>query len=230
MGQHIGIVGCSAPGAALCYESICTEAAKLTTENPKPPEVSLHTHPFSEYMRHIDADNWNAVAELMLSSAQKLALIGADFLIAPCNTIHNAFEMVELNSPLPWLHIAEEVALEAKRLGLRQVALIGTTLMMEGSVYPGKFAQVGVECMTPREDERKLINRIIFEQLVYGKFTVEARSYVLSVVERLRGEGCDAVGMCCTELPLLLGAEDVAIPLLDSTRVLASAALCRAIS
>lgn len=165
-----------------------------------------------------------------MSSAHKLALIGADFLIAPCNTIHYAFEIVESRSPLPWLHIAEEVALEAKRLGLGRVALIGTKLMMEGPVYPNKFAQVGVEYLTPQEHERELINKIIFEELVYGKFTAEARSYVLSVVERLRSEGCDAVGMCCTELPLLLRAEDVTIPLLDSTRVLASAALCRAIA
>src|SRR5215510_858190 len=235
MAQHIGIVGCSAPGAALCYETICMEGAALAGENQARPEVSMHTHPFSEYMRRIKAGDWQAVAELMLSSAEKLASIGAEFIVAPCNTIHYAFESVAARSPLPWLHIAEEVAVEANRLGYRRVALLGTKLIMEAPIYPSKLAQAGIERLIPEAPERERINHLIFEEMVFGNFTPEARRYCLGLVERLRNRGCDAVGLCCTELPLLLRGplllrvEDVSLPLLDSTRILARAALRRAV-
>jgi len=228
MTQHIGIVGCSAPGAALCYQTICTEAAALIGENGRRPEVSLHTHPFSDYMRFIEAGDWDSVAELMLSSAEKLASADAQFLIAPCNTLHHAFEMVEPRSPLPWLHIAEEVALEAKRRGRRRVALLGTKFLMEGPVYSTKFAQAGIEYCLPTERERARADRFIFEEMVHSKFTPEARSFFLNIVARLAMEGCDAVGMCCTELPILISVEEAPLPLLNSTIILARAALRRA--
>jgi aspartate racemase len=229
MARHIGIVGCSAPGAALCYETICTEGASLLGKYQPPFEISMHTHPFSEYMRRIEDDNWEAVAELMLSSAEKLASIGAEFLVAPCNTIHLAIELATPRSPLPWLHIAEEVAREAKQSGYQRVALLGTRLLMESPLYPAKFGRASVEYRLPAKRERERIDRFIFDELVYNRITPEARSYILKVVERLREEGCDAVGMCCTELPLLLRATDTSLPLLDSTKILARAALKRAI-
>lgn len=228
MAQHIGIVGCSAPGAALCYEIICTESAAWAQGQPH-PEVSLHTHPFAEYMRRINADDWQGVAELMLSSAEKLARLGATFAIAPCNTIHCAFDAVAAHSPLPWLHIAEEVALEAQRSSYRQVALLGTKLMMESPIYPEKFAQHGVACRLPQPHERERLNQFIFAEMVSGSFTDEARRYCLDVMERLRQQGCDAIGLCCTELPLLLNqVASPPLPCLDSTRILARAALRRA--
>jgi len=228
MTQHIGIVGCSPPGAALCYQIICTQGAAWAGRDRVSPEVSLHTHSFNEYMRHINAGDWQGVAEFMLSSAEKLALAGADFCVAPCNTVHLAFEFVRPCSPLPWLHIAEEVAREALRLGLRRVALLGTKLLTESSVYTDEFARIGVECCMPNEGERERIDRFIFGEMVRGIFTPGARSYLVRVMERLHADGCDAVGMCCTELPILIGPEDGPLPLLDSTRILALAALNRA--
>lgn len=229
MARHIGIVGCSAPGAALCYETICIEGASLLGKHQPHLEVSMHTQPFSEYMRHIENDDWKAVAELMLLSSEKLASIGAEFLVAPCNTIHLAFELATPRSPLPWLHIAEELAREAKQSGYQRVVLLGTRLLIESSVYPAKFGRAGVEYCLPTKLEQERIDRFIFGELVYNRITPEARSYILEVVERLRKEGCDAVGMCCTELPLLLRATDTSLPLLDSTKILARAALKMAI-
>ena len=223
---HIGIVGCSPPGAALCYQTICTQGS--TSDAALSPEVSLHSHPFSEYMRRIDSGNWEGVAQLMLSSAQNLAQLGADFCVAPCNTIHLGFEYVRSHSPLPWLHIAEEVASEAQRLGCRRVALLGTKLLMESPVYANEFARIGIESQIPHEDEREDINRFIFAEMVRGEYTPQARTYVMQVIERLRVEGCDAVGLCCTELPILIGRTDTPILLLDSTRILALAALKKA--
>jgi aspartate racemase len=224
MPQHIGIVGCSAPGAALCYETICTEA-------PEPrPEVSMHTHPFDQYNRHIDAGNWDGVAELMLSSAEKLAAIGAEFLIAPCNIIHCAFDKVTPRSALPWLHIADELALEARRLECTRVALLRTRVMMESEIYPESLARNGIEVRAPAREEHERLDRFITEEMVYSRFTAEARRYVLDIVERLRGEGCDSVGLCCTELPLLIQQSDTPLRLLDSTRILSRAAIKRALA
>jgi aspartate racemase len=228
--KHIGIVGCSAPGAALCYQTICTEAAALLKEKYAHPEVSMHTHPLSGYMRFIESGNWNGVSDLMLSSAKKLAKIGADLLITPDNTIHQAFDLFGGRSPLPWLHIADEVAAEAKRLGCRRVAILGTKFLMEGPVYPSRLAAAGIGHRIPEPRERERINKFIFNELVEGRFTPAARKYFVKVIERLRKEGCDAVGMCCTEIPLLLRPQDTSLPLLDSTRILARAALKRAVS
>ena len=112
MPLHIGIVACSAEGAALCYRTICVEGARLLGPHAH-PEVSMHTPSLAEYVRHLDRDDWRGVGELMLGSAEKLARVGADFLICPDNTIHQALPYVEPRSPLPWLHIAGGVAEEA---------------------------------------------------------------------------------------------------------------------
>ena len=138
MPKHIGIVACSAEGAALCYRTICDEAPALMGRHMH-PEISMHTHCLGEYMEHIYRDDWQGVADLMLSSANKLAKAGADFLISPDNTIHHAFELVAPRSPLPWLHIVDEVAAVAKSRGFRKLAVTGTKYTMEGTVYQTKL-------------------------------------------------------------------------------------------
>lgn len=225
--HHVGIVACSAEGASLCYRTFCIEGAESLGEHDH-PEVTMHTYSLAEYMRPIYRDDWNAVGEMMLRSASKLKSIGADFAICPDNTIHQGLDLVRDRSPLPWLHIAEVVAAEAKQRGFRRVALTGTKYLMEGPVYPPKFAAAGIELLLPSPQEREQINRIIFDELVYGKFPAEALTYLKNVIGRMAGEGCDAVALCCTELPLLLRAEDSPLPILDSTRLLARAALRRA--
>src|SRR5262245_26178550 len=124
MTAHIGIVGCSAEGAALCYKTICVEGAQLLGSHAH-PEVSMHTHSLADYMTRIYRNDWQAVGELMLASANKLAAAGADFLICPDNTIHQAFRFVAPRSPLPWLHIAEVVADQAVEREFRRIGLTG---------------------------------------------------------------------------------------------------------
>jgi aspartate racemase len=229
MTQHIGIVACSAEGAALCYRTICVEGAGFMGRHAH-PEVSMHTHPLSEYMRYIENNDWDGVASLMLSSANKLAQIGARFLICPDNTIHQAFDLLQPKSPLPWLHIAEQVAEESKRLGLRTLALLGTRYLMEGPVYPSRLRKAGVDFRIPEKDERHRINEIIFDELVYGRFLSESRRYLVDIIARLQDEGCDGAILGCTEIPLLITQDDSPLPVLDSTRLLARAALRKALS
>ncbi len=224
MPKHIGIVACSAEGASLCYRTICLEGARYMGEHDH-PQVSMHTHSLAEYMKPIYRDDWNAVAELMLSSANKLASIGAEFLICPDNTVHQPFAYLRERSPLPWLHIAEVVASQATQRGFKKLALTGTRYLVESEVYPEKLRACGLEYMRPSEDERAEINRIIFEELVYGAFKPEAVAYFQKVIGRLRNEGCDAVVLGCTEIPLLMNDQNSPLPTLDSTRSLARAAL-----
>lgn len=226
---HIGIVACSAEGAALCYRTICAEAPALLGRHMH-PEISMHTHCLGEYMQAIERDDWSAVAELMLSSARKLQKCGADFLLCPDNTIHRAFNQVAETSPLPWLHIVEEVASAAQEHGFRRLAITGTKYTMEGPVYPEVLARYGIDHRVPSPLDRARIDQIIFDELVNGVFRSDSLGVVSGAISRMKSEGCDAVVLGCTELPLLIGNETSPLPVLDSTRLLARAALRRAVA
>jgi len=226
--QHIGIVACSAEGAALCYRTICTEGAHLLGAHAH-PEVSMHTPSLAEYMACIYRGDWQGVGELMLASAHKLATAGADFLICPDNTIHQALRYVEPRSPLPWLNIADVVAGHAVERGFRRVGLTGTRWLVESDVYPVKLAARGLEFVRPNAADREEVNRIIMEELVNGRFTPEAVACFQRIIEEMKGEGCDAVVLGCTEIPLIMNDANSPLPTLDSTRLLARAALHRAV-
>jgi aspartate racemase len=224
MPKHIGIVAVSAEGAALCYRTICVEGASVLGRHAH-PEVTMHTYPLSEYMRHIDAGRWDKAGRLLLASAKKLAAAGADFLICPDNTLHQAIDEIRAESPLPWLHIAEVVAAEARRRGYRRLGVLGTRYLMEGPVYATKLAAHGLDYVIPEPECRRRINEVIFDELVYGRVEEAARSYFRGVIGQLKEQGCDAVVLGCTEIPLLISEADSPLPLLDSTRLLAREAL-----
>lgn len=228
MAKHIGIVACSAEGAALCYRTICAEAGAAMGEHCH-PEITMHTYPLSDYMVHIRAGDWNAVGELMIRSAKIVAEAGADFAICPDNTIHQSYEMVVSESPIPWLHIAEVVAEEAKENGYTHLGILGTKYLMTGPVYPDAFKMFGINCQIPQEKQREQINHIIFSELVNGVFREESWLYFNEVIEDLKEAGCDGVVLGCTEIPLLVKPEDCPLPTLDSTRLLAKAGLRNAL-
>jgi aspartate racemase len=229
MPQHIGIVACSAEGAALCYRTICMEGAQLLGPHAH-PELSMHTHSLADYMACIRRDDWAGVGALMMSSAHKLAAIGADFLVCPDNTIHQALPLVEAQSPLPWLNIASVVADRAAERRFRRLGLTGTRWLVESDVYPKQLSARGIAYVRPSDGEREEINRIIMEELVNGVFRPDAVAYFQRVIDRMKDEGCDAVVLGCTEIPLIVDDANSPLPTLDSTRLLARAALERAIA
>jgi aspartate racemase len=228
MTQHIGIVACSAEGAALCYRTICSEGSRLLGQHAH-PEVSMHTPSMAEYVECLNRDDVQGVADLMLASAEKLARVGADFLICPDNTIHQAFHLVEPRSPRPWLHIARVVADEAAARGFRKVGLTGTRWLVNSSVYPDSLAARGIDFARPGDAERQEISRIIMDELVAGQFRPESVAYFQRTIQSLADAGCDAVALACTEIPLIIDDTNSALPTLDSTRLLAKAAVHRAI-
>jgi len=228
MAKHIGIVACSAEGAALCYRTICAEGPREMGEHNH-PEITMHTHPLAEYMVYIRSEDWEQVARLMLSSTRKVAEAGADFAICPDNTIHEAFDLVIAQSPIPWLHIAKAVGEEAKRRGFRRVAVLGTSYLMTGPVYPEALSEYGISHEIPDKDDRERINEIIFKELVNGIFPEDSRLYFNEVIAKLKARGCEAVVLGCTEIPLLVNPDDCPLPTLDSTRLLARASLNKAI-
>lgn len=231
---HIGIVGCSAEGAALCYRTICLEGhAALQKYQPNTvhpdhahPEVSMHTPSLSRYTAHLDAGNIPGVASLMLESAHRLHKAGADFLICPDNTIHQAMHLVEPASPLPWLHIATTVAEAAAAADARRVGITGTHWLTHSRVYPDALEAAGLEWRRPPESDIETISTIIMDELVRGVHSPSSVAALQACVERLASDqGCDTVVLGCTELPLVLNDQNCAIPTLDSTTLLARKAL-----
>jgi aspartate racemase len=229
MAKHIGIVACSAEGAALCYRTICTEAPSKMGEHMH-PEVTMHTHALGEYMIAIREGDWEKVADLMLSSTRKVTQIGAEFVICPDNTIHQAFDFVKEKSPIPWLHIAEAVAIKAQEEGLKRLAILGTKYLMGGPVYPGTLEKFNISSQIPDEKDREKIDNIIFAELVNGVFTENSRLYFNEVIQKLKNQGCDGVVLGCTEIPLIVDPDDCPLPVLDSTRLLARTAIKEALA
>lgn len=227
MAQHIGVVGVSVEGALLCYRTICLEGEQYLGKFDH-PQVSMHTHSLAEYMKCVERGDWNGVGDLMLSSAQKLARAGADFLICPDNTVHQAFAYVEARSPLPWIHIADVVGDEAQARSFRRLALTGTKYLVASDVYPERLGTRGLEYVRPSDDDREEINRIIFDELQDGTITPSAVASFQRAIGRMKEQGCDAVVLGCTEIPLIMNDGNSPLPTLDSTRLLARAALVRA--
>jgi aspartate racemase len=227
--EHIGIVACSAEGAALCLRTICAEGAALLGPHAH-PEISMHAHSLSEYVQALEAGDVSAVARLMLESSRKLASAGADFLICPDNTIHQAFALVAPQSPLPWLHIADAVTAQAQQRGFRRVGILGTRYLVESPVYPERLAACGIEAVLPAPAARLDVHRAIMEELVYGTFDPQTVSRLQDIILELKTNGCDAAVLACTELPLVLDETNSPLPLLDSTRLLARSALRKAIN
>ena len=226
--KHIGMVTMSYEGAALCYQTICAEAAAVMGEHMH-PEITLHSFPLAQYMRFVSALDWEGAAGLLLESVEKVARAGADFAICPANTAHEAFEFVEERSPIPWLHIVAVVADAARARNCSRLGVLGTRFLMEGKVYREVLGNRGIEAVIPEPEQRSHINTLIYDELVKGTVKSSTKEYFRATVQGLASSGCDGVVMACTEIPMVLREEDVEVPLFDSTRLLARAALKEAL-
>ena len=222
--KHIGVVACSVEGAALCFREIAAYSRKLMGEHLH-PQVTLSCIAMGEWLPAFNRGDYEGVAEFMLRETQIVAKAGAQFAICPDNSAHRAFKYVVARSLIPWLHIAEEVAKAAMRDGYQHAALLGTRFTMSGPVYPEMFEKYSLKVSTPAAGDQKIVDDIIFEELVNGIFSEASRLRYNEVIERMRARGCDSVILGCTEIPLLVRPDDCPLPALDSTRLLARAAV-----
>jgi aspartate racemase len=227
--QHIGVVACSAEGAALCFETICRLGLEMVGKNDH-PRITMDAIPLARWMPAFDAGKHDEVGRIMVESATVLAGAGADFAICPDNSAHLAWSYVQERSPIPWLHIVEVCASVASSRGFRRVGVLGTRFTMSGQLYSDVFDRLGIETVVPEGDDFDTVDRIIFDELIDGVFTPDSRDAYAAVIDRLAERGCDAVALACTEIPLLVDEHDSSLPILDSTRLLARAALERAIA
>lgn len=226
----IGIVGCSAEGAALCYRTIVLEAESLLGRPWDHPQIALHTHSLADYTDFLEQGDWNGVAELMLDSTKRVQAAGAAFACCPDNTIHNALPLFRDRSPIPWLHIADVVAEEALKRGFKKVGITGTRWLVDSDLYPEAFAKKGIEWERPLPEERDELHRLINQELVRGITSQAQVDAFVRVITRMKDEkGCDGVALVCTEIPLIMNDQNSPLPTLDSTRLLARAALARSI-
>ncbi|GAB2952830.1 aspartate/glutamate racemase family protein [Nonomuraea fastidiosa] len=224
MTRHLGILGHSAEGAALCFRTFCRLGEEALGEHEH-PDVTLDCISFARCMPAYDRGDFDEIRATMEVSLDRLAEAGADFFVCPDNTVHQALERPGRDFPIPGLHIAHVVAGHAARAGYRRVALLGTRYTMDGPVYPAALGAHGIEAVVPDPGDRELVNEIIFSELVKGVFTDASRETYRKIIQTLAGRGCDAVALVCTEIPLLVTPESSPLPTLDSTRLLARAAL-----
>ena len=227
--RHIGILAHSADGAALCFLEMVRESARQLGEHDH-PEISLSIQPMGPALRMYEAGHLDEVRRYLARSCERLAAAGCDFFVCPDNTAHIALDLPGDPLPLPGLHIGEIVADRAQADGRARVALLGTKWTMEGPVYPRVFGARGLELRVPGTADRILLDDIIFRELCAGMLTDGARAEYVRVISALKAEGCDAVALCCTEIPLLVTADVSPLPILDSTRLLAREAVAWAIS
>jgi len=225
--QHIGIMAHSADGAALCFLEMVREASRHLGPH-RHPEITLSILPMGPMLEMYERNDLAAVRAYLQRTARRLADAGCDFFVCPDNTAHLALELPGEPLPLPWLHIADIVAERARADGHRCVGLLGTKWTMEGAVYPGAFGRAGVGLRTPEPADRALVDRVIFDELTQGVLTDESRAEFVRIIGALQRAGCDAVALSCTEIPLLITPEVSPLPTLDSTRLLARAAVARA--
>lgn len=222
--KHIGILAHSFEGAALCFRTACLEGVRRLGPHSH-PEITMTCAPMSLLLEAWERNEKQVLRAAFMEDARKLAAAGSDFFVCPDNTAHIALESSGEPYPIPGLHIGEVVAEQAARDGRTKIGILGTRFTMTGPVYPGSLGRRRIDWAVPEEVDRKVIDDIIFNQLCLGEFRDESRNAYVRIIEKLKADGCDAVALVCTEIPLLIRQEDSPLPILDSTRLLAAAAV-----
>jgi len=221
--KHIGILAHSAEGATLCYRTIWMEGIRRLGPH-RHPEITLTGVAMDLALEGYDRD-LASVRALFVRDMGKLAAAGAEFFILPDNTAHIALELPGDPFPIPCLHIGEVVAEQAASHGYRRVGIMGTDWTMTGPVYPGALGRRGIGWEVPDEADRRTIHAIIFDELCLGTITDASRAAYVAIIRKFEARGCDAIALVCTEIPLLIRPGDSPLPTLDSTRLLAEAAV-----
>ena len=222
--KHIGILAHSFEGATLCFRTACLEGVKHLGPHMH-PEITMTCSPMALVLEAWERGDNEKLRGFFMEDAKKLAAAGCAFFVCPDNTAHIALESPGEPFPIPGLHIGEVVADQAAATGRTKVGILGTKYTMTGPVYPGALGRRGIGWAVPDEADRKIVDDVIFEELCLGIFTDSARDAYVRIIDKLKADGCDAVALVCTEIPLLITQQVSPLPMLDSTRLLAAAAV-----
>lgn len=228
MTRHIGILAHSAEGATLSYRTVWQEGVSKMGAHDH-PRITMSGGPMAPTMELWERGDLASLRQLFLEDAQRLAAAGADFFILPDNTAHMALEQPGADFAIPCLHIAEIVAAAAQAAGHRKIGVLGTSWTMEGPVYIEALARRNLERAIPAPADRQLIHNAIFDELCLGEFRDSTRQEFVRIISDLQSQGCDAVALVCTEIPLLITEDNSPLPILDSTRLQAKAAVAVAL-
>lgn len=220
---HAGILAHTTEGAALCFLTFCQEGFRVIGPHQH-PDVTLDCIAMGRSLPAWDRGDYASIRTVLAQSTDRLVGAGADFFVCPCNTAHLALEEPGVELALPGLHIADVLADRAARDGRRAVGVLGTRLTMDGPIYRRALSARGIRHVVPPPNERELVDRIIYQELVNGVVSGASRDEFLQVIRGLEKQGCDAVAMACTEIPLLITEDVASLPMLDSTRLLGVAA------
>lgn len=229
MSRHIGIVGVSPEGAALCYRQVFRHAS-LVLEPHLQPTVSVLNLPFNDYLEAIRRDDWRAVGTMLRDCATKLASIGAEFCFSPDNAVQHAVQLAEVGCPIPWLKMTDAVGEAIARDGRKTVGVIGTKIVTLGSVYQTDLGMRGIKLVRPEDDDTDLLESIIFDELVYGTVLAASRATMLEIVTRLESRGCEGVILGCSEAPLVITEQESPIPLYNAAEIMSEQAVRHAVA
>jgi aspartate racemase len=225
--KTIGMIGGMSWESSSVYYRLINRAVQDRLGGVASAKTLLYSFDFSEIAPLQNAGKWVEANARMAAAASSLERAGADFLIMCCNTMHSGTEAIEQEVRIPFLHIADPLGAEIKRLGMTRVGLVGSAHTMErDDILRGRLAgRYGVEVITPGGDEAREVSRIIYDELVRGKFLESSRGHYRNTISQLIARGAEGVILGCTELPLLVKAEDSSVPLFDTTMLHATAAV-----
>lgn len=229
MTMHIGIVGVSPEGAALCYQQLFRHAAIMLDPHMH-PVVSVHNIPLTQYIDAVRQDDWERVGAMLSDSARLLSSIGAEVCFTPDNAVQHAIQLARSNSPVHWLNMTDAVAVRVIEDKRQTVGVIGTRYVTTGSAYQTGLGIKGIKLVRPSDEDTDLLDRIIFSELVYGIIEEESRRTMLDVIGRLCERGCEGIILGNSEAPLLITPEHCDVPLYNASDIMAEHALRHAIS
>lgn len=222
--KTIGLIGGMSWESTLLYYQTLNREVSRRLGGLHSAKVLMHSLDFEEVVRGQKAGDWAALTRLLRAAAQGLSRAGADVLLICTNTMHKIAEDVVGEGMPPLLHIADVTGQAIREQGLKRVALLGTKYTMEQTFYRDHLARMGIECIVPPPAHRDEVHRIIFEELCLGDFQDRSRRALQDIVTHASTAGAEGVILGCTELPLILGAGDVGVPLFDTTSLHAQAA------
>ena len=229
MHKRIGILGGMSPESTVAYYEYITRTYTERFGDYSYPEILIYSVSFQPYVDWPNQDRWDLVADGLSQAAQKLVVAGADLILIATNTMHLVYDEVQGRVEVPMISLLDATAEAIRNRGLHNVGLLGTRFTMEKTFYQDALARWGISTLVPEANDRDYVNRVIYEELVAGQIRDESRAGYLSVIRKLAERGAEGIILGCTEIPLLVDEASAGVPLFDTTRIHAEAALNYAI-